>query len=400
MFSTGTLGVYVQIPFCSSKCSFCNFSSRVAPSTAFDAYCRTLMDEIERLPAIFEQAGLPDSNSTEGFLYRRVDTVYFGGGTPSLLGSDRLKRIVKALDKRFRFEDVVEFTLEIAPGSADFEFLMAVRALGINRLSIGAQSFDDGELRCVGRLHSAEDICKLVEAARRAGFTNISLDLIAGLPYQTDPSWQHSLSEAARLRPEHVSVYLFEIDEKSRLGGEALGEGTRYHANALPTEEFVADAYESARSFLAGEGYMQYEISNFALPGYESRHNRKYWQMDPYVGIGAGAHSFSGTHRWANATSVEEYQARIAGGQSPIAERHALSSKEQLEEFFFLGLRQQSGVDLNLASRQWGLSELSRWEGKISALSEQGWIERQGQQIRIPARAYLVSNEIFQEFVD
>jgi oxygen-independent coproporphyrinogen-3 oxidase len=400
MLSTSTLGVYVQIPFCSSKCSFCNFSSRVAPSSAFDAYCRTVLDEIGRLPAAFEQAGLAVSNSTGGLLDRRVDTVYFGGGTPSLLGSDRLQRIVKALEERFRFEDVVEFTIEIAPGSADSEFLMAVRALGINRLSIGAQSFDDGELRCVGRLHSAKDISKLVEAARRAGFTNISLDLIAGLPYQTELSWQHSLSETASLRPEHVSVYLFELDEKSRLGREALGEGTRYHANAIPTEEFVADAYESARSFLAGEGYVQYEISNFAHAGYQSRHNRKYWQMAPYVGIGAGAHSFSGTHRWANATSVEEYQARIAGGQPPIAELHALSCEEQLEEFFFLGLRQESGVDLNLASQQWGQGELSRWEGKISALSEQGWIERQGQRIRIPARAYLVSNEIFQEFLN
>jgi oxygen-independent coproporphyrinogen-3 oxidase len=238
-----------------------------------------------------------------------------------------------------------------------------------------------------------------VRAARGAGFTNISLDLIAGLPYQTDSSWCNSLREVARLRPEHVSVYLFEIDENSRLGKEAITGGSRYSAEAIPSEDFAADAYEQSRAFLAGEGYVQYEISNFALAGYESRHNQKYWRMEPYLGFGAGAHSFSGTHRWANVTSTEEYEGRIASGKSPITEAHALSCERQLEEFFFLGLRQRTGVDLGVATRRWGARELTRWEQRISALAEEGRIEREGSHIRIPPGAYLVSNEIFQEFL-
>jgi oxygen-independent coproporphyrinogen III oxidase len=392
-----TLGIYVQVPFCSSKCSFCNFSSRVEPPAVFETYCRALEQELECLPRLYERVGIafPDDVLARPF----ADTVYFGGGTPSLLGAGRLRRIVSALKHYFQVADHPEFTIEVTPGSADQRFLRAARSLGINRLSIGAQSFDDRELSCVGRLHSAADTSELVCTAHHAGFANLSLDLIAGLPYQTEASWRLSLAQAVSLAPQHLSVYLFEIDEKSRLGGEVLRQGTRYHATVVPGDEFMADAYEMAREFLSNEGYTQYEISNFARPGYESRHNRKYWQLKPYLGLGAGAHSFDGKRRWSNVASEHEYESRLAAGQLPIAEIHVLSLEEQLEEFFFLGLRQRAGVDLNGATERWGSARVSRWEPRISALASAGWIERQDQRIRIAERGYLVSNEIFQEFL-
>jgi len=398
-----TLGIYVQVPFCASKCSFCNFSSQVAPSAVFDAYVQALEREVESLADIYEAGGVvppvDESDKAAGLLALPVDTIYLGGGTPSLLGSERLARIVAALEQCFRLAAPVEFTIEVTPGSADERELERLRELGINRLSIGAQSFDDHELASVGRLHSAADTAELVESARRAGFTNISLDLIAGLPHQTPASWLHSLQAAAGLAPQHVSVYLFEVDEKSRLGNEVLSHGTHYHADAVPNDEFMADAYERARIFLSDHGYAQYEISNFAQPGFESRHNRRYWRLDPYVGLGAGAHSFDGFNRWSNETSPETYQARLERGDSPIAEVRRLSVEQQIEEFFFLGLRERAGVDLGAAAERWGTSVLERWQPTIAALHERGWIEKSDGRIRLPARTHLISNEIFQEFL-
>jgi len=266
-------------------------------------------------------------------------------------------------------------------------------------LSIGAQSFNDSELRSVGRLHSAAVTRDLVSRARRAGFKNISLDLIAGLPYQNESSWSESLHQALRLRPQHLSVYLFEVDERSRLGSEVLGHGTRYGAAQVPSDDFMADAYESACELLFKQGYVHYEISNFALPGFASRHNRRYWRLQPYLGLGAGAHSFDGHRRWANEPAPEVYQDKLARGHSPIAEMHSLSSEEQLEEFFFLGLRQRQGVNLAMARRRWGRDRVARWEPTISALAAGGWLEAKASRVRLAEKAYLVSNEVFQDFV-
>jgi len=390
----GSLGIYVQIPFCASKCSFCNFSSKVAPGSAFDPYCDTILLEIANLPSIYKNAGIPAAICG---LY--VDSIYLGGGTPSLLGAERVRRVVSALCDRFHFGDSIEFTIEVTPGSADQDSLAAGRELGINRLSIGAQSFADRELRAVGRLHTSAETSELVKSARREGFTNISLDLIAGLPLQTESSWRATVTAAIDLQPEHISVYLFEIDEKSRLGGEVLRAGSRYHAATVPDDDFMADAYELAQRMLREAGYIHYEISNFALPGRESRHNQKYWRLEPYLGFGAGAHSFDGARRWANESSVETYQAKIARGETPIAEVLRLSSEEQLEEFFFLGLRQKEGVHLAQAQRRWGASEVSRWEPKLAALEHDGWIERRSGRVALRESAYLLSNEVFQEFV-
>jgi oxygen-independent coproporphyrinogen-3 oxidase len=387
-------GLYVQIPFCESKCSFCNFSSRVERPEAFRAYRDSVISEIDGLPEDYGRLGIPRE-----ILSALVDTVYFGGGTPTLVGAEALANIVEALSRCFHFADSVEFTLETTPGSADDDFLRRARGMGVNRLSIGAQTFDDRELKAVGRLHSSVATRALVHSAREQGFRNISLDLIAGLPHQTAASWKDSLQRVRELRPEHVSVYIFEIDEKSRLGREVLEHGERYHVGAVPIEEFMAEAYETAREFLAAAGYAQYEISNFALPGYESKHNRKYWRLEPYIGLGAGAHSFDRLHRWSNVIAPEDYSRRLAKGDSPISDLRTLSNQEQLEEFFFLGLRQTEGIDLDTARGRWGAQIVGRWQPVIMDLVNEGRLKYRGERIVMAEGAYLVSNEVFQEFL-
>jgi len=388
------LGIYVQVPFCASKCSFCNFSSSVERSTVFDQYARMLRREVQGWQISFPEHGIPRE-----VLSRPVDSVYFGGGTPALLGEQRLSLVIRSLRDHLGWSEDVEFTLETTPGSASASLLAALRGMGVNRLSIGAQTFEDAELRAVGRLHCTDDTVQLVHQARQAGFKNICLDLIAGLPHQTEKSFRHSLEATVNLRPEHVSLYLFEIDEKSRLGREVVHGGNRYHASTVPDEEFMADAYEAGCAFLSTEGYAQYEISNFALPGFDSRHNRKYWQLAPYVGLGAGAHSFDGARRWSNLIDVPMYLAKIEAGLAPIEECRSLTVEEQAEEFFFLGLRQTEGVNLELARERWGAACLNPWEAKIKNLAAEGWVVNEGGRVRMSRHAYLISNEIFQEFV-
>ena len=388
------LGVYVQIPFCASKCTFCNFSSRVAPKSIFGGYTTSVLQEMERLPDILRLSGARDD-----LLKFPVDTVYFGGGTPPILGIERLEEIVKGIRRCLPAGEPREFTIEATPGSLGPQALLAIRRLGIDRLSIGAQSFSDKELASVGRLHCAQETIDLAAAARRAGFENLSLDLIAGLPYQTAASWMETLEKAARAEPEHISVYVFEMDEKSRLGSEVLKHGTLVHADHVPDEDFCADAYETAREFLSARGYRQYEISNFALPGRESLHNLKYWQLEPYLGFGAGAHSFDGEHRWSNIVSPADYSTRLNHEKSPVAEFRKLSRDELIEEFFFTGLRQADGVDLADAALRWPPSEVSRWRPVIDSLSRKGLLESHGNSVRLAPSAYVISNEVFQEFL-
>jgi oxygen-independent coproporphyrinogen-3 oxidase len=353
-----------------------------------------LLCELEGWPISFPAHGIPQE-----VLSLSVDSIYIGGGTPALLGEERLGLVVGGLRNHLPWSEDVEFTLETTPGSASASLLVALRGMGVNRLSIGAQTFEDDELRAVGRLHSANETVELVHQARQAGFQNISLDLIAGLPHQTEQSFRRSLEATVKLRPEHVSLYLFEVDEKSRLGREVMHGGTRYHASTVPDDEFMADAYEAGCAFLAAAGYCQYEISNFALPGFESRHNRKYWQLAPYVGLGAGAHSFDGERRWSNQIEVPLYLAKWEAGLSPIDECRSLTVEEQVEEFFFLGLRQAEGIDLERAQERWGAGCLRPWEEKIENLAAEGWVVNHGGRIRMARHAYLISNEIFQEFV-
>lgn len=378
------LGIYVQVPFCQTKCTYCNFHTGVFSKELYapyvDAVCREIA-EILRLLSKNQIEAVPDAV---------VDTVYFGGGTPSLLEPRGLAQVIEAIRSSFQtqFEEV---TLEADPETITAEKADTWRSAGFNRISMGVQSFNDEELRAAGRMHRRADVFRASEILRAAEFSNLSFDLIAGLPYQAGHSWADSVEELLHLRPEHVSVYLMEIDEGSRLGLEVIQGGARYSAKALPSDDAMADFYEHACSELAKAGYVHYEISNWALPGFESRHNLKYWRRQPYFGFGAGAHSFNGSQRWANAHDPAAYADSILSGHFPVEQMEAVTTDQALEEELFLGLRQLAGIDLRGIESKYG----AQLGPRVDHLVAQGLVEWDGPRLRLSPNRLTVSNEVF-----
>jgi oxygen-independent coproporphyrinogen-3 oxidase len=385
------LGIYVQVPFCQTKCTYCNFHTGVVASGRFAPYVEAVCREIREWRKFYRSAGI---DLTEGFERAVADTVYFGGGTPSLLEAELLGRMIGAIRETFATE-LSEVTLEADPETVTVEKATAWVRTGINRVSFGVQSFSDRELVAAGRMHRRADIYRAAEILRGAGIRNISFDLIAGLPWQTKESWRESLEEFGKLAPEHVSVYLLEVDEGSRLGLEILQSGTRYSAGAVPSDDAMAEFYEEACTFLGDLGYHHYEISNWARPGFESRHNLKYWRREAYLGLGAGAHSFSGGQRWANAHDAVGYVAAIEAGKLPVEQVERVTRESALEEELFLGLRQLDGIDLGRIEREYGVVLEPRFNG----LEKAGLIERSGDVVRLAPARLSVSNEVFVELM-
>lgn len=385
------LGVYIQVPFCQTKCTYCNFHTGIVSKQRFGSYTTAVAKEIRSHRTRYEASGigLPDS-----FTGAVVDTVYIGGGTPSLVPPVDLAKLIAAIRETLRTE-FAEVTLEADPETIDIEKSFAWLDAGFTRISLGAQSFSDRELSAAGRMHRRADIGCAVRALRDAGFRNLSFDLIAGLPHQTDESWRASLQELQALEPEHISIYMLEVDEGSRLGAEILRGGSRYGARAVPDDDAIAGCYDYAREALAAAGYHHYEISNWAKPGFESRHNLKYWRREPYLGFGAGAHSFSGAERWANAHDAAEYVRAIETGRLPIEQREALTPKLALEEELFLGLRQLEGIDLSGLEARYGVPVRDRF----ATLASSGLIERNGSRVRLAPARLSVSNEVFVELL-
>jgi len=389
----GDLGVYIQVPFCQTKCTYCNFHTGVVSPGRFAPYAAAVCQEIANYRALLKFSGITVSSSINSPT-QTVDTVYVGGGTPSLLEPELLTEMLLALRASFACA-FTEVTLEADPETIDAEKAAHWAAAGFNRISFGTQSFVDEELRAAGRMHCRDDIYRAVPILRAAGIRNISFDLIAGLPKQTDASWRQSLGEAMALGPEHISIYMMEIDEGSRLGLEVLQSGSRYSAKDIPSEESIAEFYELAQAELKSAGYTQYEISNWAKPGFESRHNLKYWRREPYLGFGAGAHSFSGTQRWANRHDAAAYVAAISEAKSAVESVDALTPTLALEEEFFLGLRRLSGIDLTRIERQYGVSLAE----KVAELASRGMVEKDGDNLRLPANKLSVSNEVIVELL-
>jgi len=387
------LGVYIQVPFCQTKCTYCNFHTGVVSAGRFAPYADAVCREIANHRQLLASAGVTIAPSVES-LAQSVDTVYIGGGTPSLLEPLLLTTMLQALYANFQCA-LTEVTLEADPETIDAEKAAQWAAAGFNRISFGTQSFVDEELKAAGRMHRREDIYRDVPILRAAGIRNINFDLIAGLPKQTHASWQQSLREAIALSPEHISIYMMEIDEGSRLGLEVLQSGSRYSAREIPSEEAMAEFYELAQAELKSAGYGQYEISNWAKPGFESRHNLKYWQREPYLGFGAGAHSFSGTQRWANRHDAAAYVAAISEGKSAVESADTLTQSLALEEEFFLGLRKLSGIDLSRLEREYGVN----LGEKVGELASRGMVQRQGDIVCIPAGKLSVSSEIIVELL-
>jgi oxygen-independent coproporphyrinogen-3 oxidase len=399
------LGVYIQVPFCQTKCTYCNFHTGVVAREKYAPYAAAVRREIAELMSSGEISNLRDAT---------VDTVYFGGGTPSLLEPTALAEILDALRRNFAFAEPAardsvasrqlsaaaaapppEITLEADPETITPEKAQAWIGAGFNRISLGVQSFDDRELQAVGRMHRRADIFAAAQILRDAGFRNISMDLIAGLARQTRASWEESVSRTLEICPQHISIYLLEIDEGSRLGKESLAGGSRYSAEAIPSDDAMAESYESACARLADAGYEHYEISNWGLPGFRSRHNLKYWRREPYIGLGAGAHSFDGAKRWSNVHDSAKYVACIESGVSPHERIEPVTAQQALEEELFLGLRQLEGIDLARVEKKYGVSLQSR----IAGLREQGLLEMDGALLRLAPAHLTVSNEVFVELL-
>jgi len=340
------------------KCTYCNFASGVFPRALEVRYLDVLLGQLRAT----EWEWTPE-------------TVYLGGGTPSQLAGDSLSSILAAIPGR----EWAEATIEAAPGGLTAEKIAAWREAGINRVSLGVQSFVQKELARTGRRHTAEIVEQEVALLRAAGIKSISVDLIAGLPGQTEASWAESLDWVERLGVPHVSVYMLEVDEDSRLGRELLVLGSRYGAGDVPGEDAIADFYETAVERLARLGIERYEISNFARPGFESRHNLKYWKREPYLGFGADAHSFDGTMRWQNPESAADYVAAPGAIERVAA--------EPVSESFFLGLRLREGIASG------GFADV------VDRFVQDGLLERAGGRVRLTSRGVLLSNEVFAEFI-
>ena len=420
-------GIYISVPFCRTKCSFCNFASDVFSRSLFEKYVSQVSADVAAAPEIAQQLG--------GELDRQVDSIYLGGGTPSVLAPEQLERIFEAVRDHFDVDRTAEITVECAPGTITDEIVETLLGCGVNRVSLGVQSFVDKESSSVGRLHTRAITLADIARLRAAGIGNISIDLIAGLPHQTAESWDFSLGETLATGVPHVSVYMLEVDEDSRLGSELLAGGSRYHAHFVPDEDLTADFYLAACERLERGGVQQYEISNFArrvthgMGFRDSRHNLKYWTRQPYLGFGVDAHSMlrAGPElreqgieavRFATPDQLEK-QLSVVSGQLPADGRQsagaaigpalpadraaaigAYSGEQQaaLEEEFFLGLRLNRGVSLDELSKKFG-DALEQARPIIAELINQGLLEADSDRLRLTSRGRLLSNEVFERFL-
>ncbi len=372
-------GLYVHIPFCSSRCSYCDFATGLYETDLAGRYVRAIIQEIR----------------SSNFAGQRVDTIYFGGGTPSLLTPPQLYRILSALFAQFEIDDAAEITLEINPGSATPQKLREFRRLGINRASFGAQTFDEAELAKLGRSHTAADTLKTFKDLRSAGFTNVSFDLIAGLPGQKLDRWKRNVDQALELKPEHLSFYLLEVHS-----GTPLAEHIRRGLQPVPDEDLAGVMYQWMLEQTLTAGYEHYEISNLCRPDFHSRHNVKYWTGAPYYGFGCSSHSYDGqSGRWSNERDVRQYVELIERGLSPVVEEQVLSQDEVRAEALFLGMRLMRGIDVRRYRESFGVDLRDEHGEDLDRFCKAGLLEFDGDLIRLTRNGALLSNEVFAAFV-
>ena len=374
-------GIYIHIPFCRSRCSYCDFATGLYESSLAERYVRAVVNEIES----WDEVETP----------RTSDTIYFGGGTPSLLSAAQLALIIDALHTRFHIAPEPEITLEMNPGTVTREALREFRCLGVNRASFGAQTFDDDELARLGRSHSTSETIQTFDWLREAGFANVSFDLIAGLPRQSIAAWRRNLERSLALRPEHLSFYLLEVHQ-----GTPLAEHIRTGKQPRPNADLAAQMYQLMLESACAAGYEHYEISNLCRPGRESRHNTKYWNGTAYYGFGCSAHSYDGEgQRWANERNVLRYLEAIEQGSDVVVERTALTPDEIRAEAAFLGLRLMRGLNTRQYKNHFGVDLLIEHQEELKQFHEAGLIEFEGDLIRLTRSGALLSNEVFAAFV-
>jgi oxygen-independent coproporphyrinogen III oxidase len=379
------LGIYLHIPFCSAICSYCNFNRGLFDAPLKARYVEALAREIGAAAD-----GTP------------ADTVFFGGGTPSLLEPAEIGRLISACRDAYALTSDAEITLETNPETATPDRLAAVRAAGVNRISFGVQSFDDAELKRLGRIHSADRAAAAVREARAAGFTNLSVDLMLWLPGQSKASWLETVHRAVDLAPDHLSLYLLELYPNAPLK-EAMARvpatADDAAAWAQASDDEAADMYLAALEQLDEAGLVQYEISNVARSGYWSRHNVKYWQGGEWRGFGCGAHSTAGGARWKNVASTSEYIEAVMNGREIARDRQTLSSDRRVEEALFTGLRLTAGINLRNFLTRYGVDPWTRYGEEMAPYVQGGWIWKTSEAFGLTRPGMLVANEILATFV-
>ncbi len=371
------LGLYLHIPFCSSICNYCNFNRGLFDGPLKDRYVDALRAEI-----LASGRGEP------------ADTIFFGGGTPSLLEPEEVGRLIEACQSAFAVQTGAEVTLEANPETLDTERLERFRTAGVNRLSLGVQSFREAELRRLGRIHSADRARMAVADARRAGFDNVSLDLMMWLPQQSREDWGESVEGLVAVAPDHASLYLLELYPNAPLKEDMARSGW-----SLAPDDDAAEMYLWSMSRLDEAGYRQYEISNVARDGRESRHNLKYWEDGDWVGFGCGAHSTRDGVRWKNVASTTDYVSRVAAGADLVVERRPLDAAQRLEEALFTGLRLTAGVDLAETGRRHGVDVWGRFGERLKPYLDAELLRLEGPRLRLTREGMLVANEIMAVFV-
>lgn len=373
------LGIYVHIPFCLAKCGYCAFVSRPGSREEQQQYVAALCREISAAGGDF---AVP------------VDTVFFGGGTPTVLSAAELTVILDTLRSRFAVTLTAEISLEANPGTVDVESLVQLRQVGFNRLSLGVQSFDDRILRAIGRIHCADEARQAVAAARIAGFDNLSLDLMFGLPGQTTDSWRETLHRAVELAPDHISAYGLKLEEGTTLAAQVVGGQA-----ILPDEAAEEAMYDYLNAYLPRQGFHRYEISNYARTGRECRHNLKYWRYLPYRGFGVAAHSFDSNARFANTEDVSSYCSRQLAGQSTETFRETLPEPNQLAEYVFLALRTMEGLLAGDFRERFGRGFADVYAGAVAELTRDGLLIRERDGWRLTEKGFKLSNQAYVKFL-
>jgi oxygen-independent coproporphyrinogen III oxidase len=377
--------LYVHFPFCLRKCLYCDFNSDALAGARPEEYVALLLREME-----LRQKALPEAAASP--------TLYFGGGTPSLMSPELVERIIDRAAGRFGLQSGAEVTLEANPGTVSAEKLAGYRSAGVNRLSLGIQSFEDRLLSRLGRVHSVEEALSAYDCARHAGFDNISIDLMHSLPGQSLAQWRGALARAIELAPEHISAYALSVEE-----GTPFALSFEAGELPLPEEEEAARMFELTGELLSQAGYLHYEISNFALPGRQSRHNNAYWCRDSYLGFGPGAHSFLNRdglgRRWSNACDLVSYCDSIGRGEIPEEDSEELTPEAALSESFFLGLRLLSGIDLSILRSRFGAELLEPHLAEVARLETAGALLREGERVRLAPQAVIVANSVFSRFL-
>ena len=382
-----SLSIYIHIPFCKQKCLYCDFLSAPATVQTREEYVKALLYEIKK-----------ESPKYASFV---VTTIFLGGGTPSLLSGEQIGRILKAVYRHYRVEQGAEITIECNPATASLQKLRSFYKNGINRISIGLQSADDKELAQLGRIHTFSEFCKTYEAARKAGFTNINVDLMAALPGQTLQSYKNTLEKVTALQPEHVSAYSLIIEEGTPFY-ERYGIGKNGEYPPLPDEDTERRMYDKTEKFLREKGYERYEISNYAKKGYECRHNLTYWTGKAYVGFGIGAASYVNDTRYKNTDDLTEYMEFYRGqydADKICREKHVLNRQEKMEEFMFIGLRLKKGISRKEFVRQFGCELESVYGTVLEEMKKNKLLCEKGNRICLTKRGTDISNYVMAQFL-